>query len=106
MAERLRSAVEWLIEHTLERSKYWALLIAILALAFSAVASGLGILSTWKTGLIALGGVVTAATGIIKIWEFVEPRARRYRDVKTLKERLGAQLYSAQDILDATKDYM
>jgi hypothetical protein len=54
-------------------------------------------------GLAALAGLIGA---LFKAWGQARPRWRQWRDRKTLKTRLGAQCYTAQEILRATTAYI
>src|SRR4051812_24180513 len=53
-----------------------------------------------------LAASIPIILGLLKLWETLYPKFCAFRDRRTLRLRLGAELYDAEEIQRATKYYI
>jgi hypothetical protein len=54
----------------------------------------------------AIGLIFTTLIGVFKIWPIIRTKYRRYVDLRNLRKRIGAELYTRDEILRATDFYV
>ena len=71
---------------------------------FHSILSGIEHFLKSKWGVIT--GTVSAIAAIAKAWPSISDKYEKFRDYRTLRQRVGADLYTRQDLIRATEFYV